>query len=196
MTKFKVKYKDIRSSLDTLDVVLCAGTGFLSKFIKISGPWSHVVQVYRIPEHDLLLGWESTEMDGASGVRIVDLCGVIRRYLNQDGRIAIRQISGSRGQEFYTKLRDFRRRVEGTPYPANKLEVARAYLDKFGWANEDDLSEIFCSELAFETFEAVDWVLPGTGAGRTPTDFSEEAEDEPVRLTNASWRPQVEVIGL
>jgi hypothetical protein len=191
-----MRYRDIRSSLDTLDVVLCSGSGFLSSIIKISGPWSHVLQAYRIPEHDMLLGWESTQMDGASGVRLVDLRGVIRRYLDQGGRVAVRQITGGRSQEFYTRLRDFRHRVEGTPYPESKLEVARAYLDKFGWANDDDLSEIFCSELSFETFEAVGWVLPGTGARRTPTDFSEEAEDEPVRLIHTAWKPQVEVIGL
>lgn len=175
-----------RHELDTGDVLLFSGRAPVSRLIQIGtgSKWSHIGQVIKDKEHDLLMSWESTKLvDQPSldsgivetGVMILNLG---RRIAEYDGEIAVRKLRVPLTPIQIAQMMEMRQRVRKVPYEKNYIELAKsAYDGPFG-ANKEDLSSIFCSELIAAYFKLIR-MLPDdkTSNEYTPKDFSQEEFD-------------------
>ena len=185
------KYDEIRSQLQTGDLVLFSGKGGVSAGIKwlTLCEWSHVGMVVRMPADagplgDAVLLWESTNLDNLKdaldgvakrGVQLVLLSERVQSY---PGEIAIRQLSAYRDPAMLEALSALRMKLRNRPYEQRKLELMRAALDgPFDRLHSpEDLSSLFCSELIAEAYQAMG-LLPEQLEGKpsdeyTPRDFS------------------------
>jgi hypothetical protein len=183
-----MKYSEIRDELNTGDIVLFSGKGFISGLIKwfTRSPHSHVGMVIRSVEIDMILLWESTTLSkvkdilshtSKQGVQLVLLSERVNTY---KGKIGIRKLEGvdMTGKRIET-LTDFRNEMKDCDYEQNKLELAKsAYDGPFG-RNKENLSSVFCSELIAEMYERWE-LLPEAVASNeyTPADFGNEIELE------------------
>ena len=132
-----MKYSQIRSKLDTGDIVLFSGKGGISAGIKwfTFSRWSHVGMVLRLPEWNMVLLWESTTlsnvkdvMDGKAkqGVQLVALSERLRTY---EGDAAVRCLKAARTPAMNSKLMKFREEVKNRKYEASKIELIKAAYD-------------------------------------------------------------------
>jgi hypothetical protein len=187
------KYEEIRSQLQTGDIVLFSGKGGMSEGIKwvTFCEWSHVGMVLRMPPDadplaDAVLLWESTNRDdlrdAVDGVvrRGVQLVLLSERVESYPGDIAIRQLSVHREPAMLEALSALRMKLRSRPFEQRKLELLRAVLDgPFDrLQSPEDLSSLFCSELIAEAYQAMG-LLPDELQGRpsgeyTPRDFAGE----------------------
>ncbi len=116
-------YDNIRSTLNTGDIVLFSGTGIISKTIQVvsKSKWSHVGMVIRDNEWDMLLLWESTTLSKVKdvesrsqkqGVALRPLSARVRDY--SAGRVAFRQLQGvTITEEVKQSLITFREEIKG-----------------------------------------------------------------------------------
>lgn len=193
MPRSMKKYEAIRDELDTGDIVLFSGSGFISKMIqwKTHSEFSHVAMVVKIKEWDMLLLFESTTLSKikdiesrkqTQGVQLVPLSERIKCY--DDDKVVFRKLEGvERSPEMRKIFREFRKEVKGRHYEESKWELFCSAYDFIGGQNEEDLSSLFCSELIAEMYER--WYLFIGGVKhkdyipsneRTPADFSGKVE--------------------
>ncbi len=176
------KYLGIRDTLNTGDIVLFSGRGFVSTAIKCisCSKWSHVGMVVKSAELGAVLLWETTTLskikdinfdDVRQGVQLVPLSERIRQY---EGEIAVRKLQAERSPFMLRQLALLREEVKGRPYEDNYLELVRSVYDGAMGENEEDLSSLFCSELIAEAYQRMgllhDADLPSNEL--TPADFS------------------------
>lgn len=177
----KTCYSDIRTALNTGDLVLFSGSGIISASIKFftRSKYSHIGMVLRL-EHDFLAIWESTtlsplvDMDTGlptKGVRVVPLSESIRSAK----KVVVRQLLGAGITDIdVTRLMQLRKDFVGRPYEQHERELLKAAYDGPGGRNHPDLSSIFCSELvaaAYQHIGLIDSDIPPNEF--TPGDFSE-----------------------
>jgi hypothetical protein len=183
-----MKYNQLRSKLQTGDIVLFSGKGGISAGIKWAtvSKWSHVGMMYCVPEHDLILLWESTTLCDirdietgveTQGVQLVPFSERVRRY---GGDVAVRLLTVQRTPKMLQTLHDFRKEMKGRPYEQDKVELIKAAWDGPFGENQEDLSSLFCSELVAEAYQRMR-LLPDGKKDKpsneyTPADFSEAAK--------------------
>jgi hypothetical protein len=178
-------YQNIRSNIETGDIVLFSGKGGISAGIKwfTQCDWSHVGMALRLPEWNLVLLWESTTLsnikDLESGIarKGVQLVPLSERMKGYKGEVAIRHLKIQRTPEMLQKLGEFRETVKGRKYEEDKIELIKAaYEGPFG-QNVEDLSTLFCSELIAETYQRIGLLSEEKPSNEfTPRDFSEKAD--------------------
>jgi hypothetical protein len=190
-------YDRVRSKLDTGDIVLFQGRGFVSHMIRLgtSSRWSHVGMVVKQDEWGTLMLWESQGIQtltdvltgtARNGVKLVVLSDRVKTF---DGEVSVRRLTGfERDAAMKRKLRAFRNEVRGRPFEKSVLTQIKAALDDgIGLGhNEEDLSSLFCSELIAETYQRLGLLgdeLPS--AEYVPADFSSEREARLHLLGNA-----------
>lgn len=166
------KYEAIRPKLDTGDIVLFSGSGFISRLIQMisKSKWSHVGMVIKSAEWDMLLLWESTTLSKikdiesrkqTQGVQLVPLSERIKCY--KEGCVAFRRLIGGTEEQrldMQSKLKDFRSEVKGRNYEESKWELFRAAYDGAWGLNEADLSSLFCSEMINEAYRRMGLIYP------------------------------------
>lgn len=186
-------YTTLRPVLKTGDIVLFAGKGGISDWIKwFSGStWSHVGMIVRSDEWDMLLLWESTTLttlaDVESGqcIRGVQLVPFGERLRQYKGDVAVRLLSRFVTDPMRLLLREFRREVRGRPYERRYFELLKAAYDGPFGGNTEDLSSLFCSELVAEAYQRMGLLSEEQASNEfTPRDFSTEAK-QPLAITGA-----------
>jgi hypothetical protein len=194
-------FDEMRSSLDSGDVLLFAGESRFSSAIKrLTGShWSHSALVARPHAGGPLLLWEATldtdlpdvtTHEIASGVNLYDLEHWIRHYA---GETVIRPLRVERTDAMRAALLAFYQEARGRPYARNRLELFRAVYDgPLGKNRTDDLSNFFCSELVAAAFQRMG-LLPASPPANeyTPHDFSAERKQPLPLLLGAIWGPEV-----
>lgn len=166
MLRSMKKYEEVRGELDTGDIVLFSGSGFISKMIQVftGSEFSHVGMVVNVKEYDMLLLFESTTLskvkhidthEATQGVQLVPLSERIKCY--EADKVVFRKLRGvERTTEFVEDFKLFREEVKGRAYEQNKIELAKSAFDIFK-DQEEDLSSLFCSELIAEMYQR--WAL-------------------------------------
>lgn len=173
-----IAYLDIRNDLVTGDLVLFSGDSPVSVAIKFTtfSKWSHVGLVYCIPEHNLVMLWESTTLSKIKdmttgtlmkGVQLVPLSERIRTYR---GDVGIRRLIKPLNSSQVELLAELRHEFKGRPYEESRIELA---MSAFPGQGVEDLSSLFCSELVAEAMEHID-LIPDTRASNkyVPGDFA------------------------
>ena len=190
-----MKYTTLRDKIKTGDIVLFSGKGGISTGIKwaTSSKWSHVGMIYCIPEHNLVLLWESTtlsnieDIDEKRAKKGVQLVPFSERLLKYNGEFAVRMLSKDLDSTQLQKLVEFRTEVRGRDYEKSEIELVKsAYDGPFG-KNQEDLSSLFCSELVAEAYQRMG-LLPEAKVKPsneyTPSDFSSQANLNDLPLIN------------
>ena len=179
---------EIRKAIKMGDIVLFAGKGGISEWIKwfTRSTWSHVGMALRSDEWDMLLLLESTglssvkDVESGKAVRGVQLVPLSERVQVYGGDIAVRHLSGEITEPMRQKLLKFRREVSGRPYERKHIDLIRAAYDGPFGENKEDLSSLFCSELVAEAYQQMG-LLADVPVGLpsdeyTPRDFSTETK--------------------
>lgn len=176
-------YRDIRSNIQSGDLLLCSGSGPISRAIQLAtgSHWSHVGFVMPLPAIDRVMVLESVE---TIGVRTVPLSKYLGDYDN-DGKPYPGGLAIARHDEFPTNdgdtLREFSQRaVDMFGYPYDNREVAKIGLRILasavsGVSKDDDLArdkEYICSEYVYECYQSVGITIPFKGGFITPADFA------------------------
>ncbi len=153
----KIAYSDLRGDIDSFDILLFEGTGFISRAIQVltDSPYSHVALAMRLDQWDQVLCFESTTLSSVpdlqtgakvKGVQLVQLSDRLRSY---DGNVYFRKIHGPRSPTMKRAGANVMRDFQGVPYEENQLELLSSALDKTGLlTNQPDASSVFCSEIA------------------------------------------------
>lgn len=180
-------YNEIRSELDTFDLVLWSSGDKLAKLIQVgtASPWTHVGLIVRFPG-DLLMLWESTFDEKFSGVRLIPLS----KALCDD--ISIRKATLNRTTELFSKLMEVRKDLDGRPFENNILEfICAAYDGPFG-GNKRNISSLFCSELIAETLQRTGLLDSSKPSNEyTPKDFS--SSNVGLELIGISYGPEIPI---
>ena len=158
-------YNDIRTSLNTGDIVLFSGSGVISKTIQYFSRsfWSHIGMVIRDEEWKMLLLWESTTLSKVKdvesrgqrqGVAIRPMSDRLRDY--PVGKVAFRKLQNiTITDEMKQVLIAFRDEIKGRNYEESKIELMKSAYDGFLGDNKEDLSSVFCSELVAEALQRI-----------------------------------------
>jgi len=146
----QLEYGEIRPKLQTGDILLFEGRGFVSWLIKRATRlrFSHCAMVYVLGGD--VYCWESTMLTGKNGVQISLLS---QRLGNYKGRVYVRFLHVERTQEMLEALGEFRHEVKGRRYEIDMIELAGAAMP---WRNKENLKSIFCSELIAAAFQRMD----------------------------------------
>lgn len=179
-------YSEVRNSLKTGDIVLFSGKGRISTGIKwaTGSKWSHVGMVWRLDDWDMVLLGESTTLGGAKDMvsgtyrKGVQLVAFSTRLRNYDGEVAIRALEQELNSGQLARMKERRRELHGRPYEKNMFELIRAALDVGSFAQEEDVSSLFCSEVVAEWYQAGELFNEPAGGGWAsneykPADFGE-----------------------
>ncbi|MFH1214863.1 MAG: hypothetical protein V1706_00005 [Pseudomonadota bacterium] len=186
MGKPKNYNKELRSKLNTGDVILFSGKGGISAGIKWAtlSRWSHVGMIVVLPEYDFVTVWESTTLSSLvdldtkvphKGVQLVPLSSRMESY---DGEVAVRQLNGvAFDNNDIINLMKLRRELAGKEYEKNTIELIKAAYDGPLGRNSEDLSSLFCSELVAEAYQRLGLLNEDKPSNEyTPSDFSEKKQ--------------------
>lgn len=186
MGKPKVYNEELRSKLNTGDVILFSGKGGISAGIKWAtlSRWSHVGMIVVLPEYDFVTVWESTTLSSLvdldtkvphKGVQLVPLSSRMASY---DGEVAVRQLNGvAFDNDDIINLMKLRRELAGKEYEKNTIELIKAAYDGPLGRNSEDLSSLFCSELVAEAYQRLGLLSEEKPSNEyTPSDFSEKKQ--------------------
>lgn len=197
----KQPYEDMRSDMRTGDILLFAGTGFISRAIQriTDSEWSHVGMVLNVEEFDFVCCFESTTLSNipdlttGAKVRGVSLVPLSQRLASYDGRVAWRRLEGQLGRDQVQEALRMRSKFTGTPYEGDQLELLKSALDNTALGqNQPDLSSVFCSELVAETLKAMDVLGTNIFSNEyTPADFADP--DEIDLLSGYTYRLPVQL---
>lgn len=200
-----VAYTELRSSMQTGDLVLFSGRTWFSRAVQYFSdtPWSHVGMVLRLPEYDFVCLYEATalhdlqDLDTGTVHDGVQLVPLSRRLQTYNGSVAYRKLHGfSVAGEHLQALLRLRHTFRGRPWEKHNMELVRAM-----WASltgpsahgRVDLSSFFCSELISKCYQTLGLLDSGPHARPCdeyiPADFS-AARDTPLRL-GARLGPEV-----
>ena len=154
-------YDEIRSDLDSLDLVLWKSGDKLAKLIQwgTASEYTHVGMIVRFPG-DIVMLWESTFDNVSSGVRLIPLSKAL-----QDEDVYIRRATVSNREGIFDRLMAVRKELDGRPFENNVLEFICAAYDGPGGDNKRNITSLFCSELIAETLIQI-----GLMDGRTPSN--------------------------
>ena len=178
-----MRYPDIRPQIESFDILLFSGEGFISRAIQLftGSPWSHVALALRLDDFDQVLCYESTtlstipDLTTGAGVKGVQLVPLSQRIATYEGDIAFRKVNGPRTEPMKILAADFMREFAGRPYEQNQLELIRSALDHLPHQeNQADASSVFCSELscAMHRMVGVQYVNELPPNEFTPADFA------------------------
>jgi hypothetical protein len=195
------RYHYIRDNLQTGDIVLFDGRGFISRLIQIgSGSrWSHVGMIIRTRDLDLVLVWESTGLSKSRDVRDgtvkkgVQLVTLSSRIETVKGSIAVRHYDGIFTDEQLEVFAEFRKDMRDLPYERNLLELILSLFD-FSWLrpNKPSLSSVFCSELVAEALKRLDMMTDEHPSNEfVPADFGDNGLFEQYLINGHNYLPEV-----
>lgn len=196
-------YGNIREELNTGDVVLFAGKGFVSGIVKFfsRSKWSHVGIIVKSNDLNMVLIWESTglskvkDMDTGKlvlGVQTVTLSDRLDEY---KGEAWVRQYDGRVTKKMIAALAEFRRESKGKPYEKNYWQLAKSLLD-FSWLrpNKKDVSSLFCSELVAESLQRMGLVATDLPSNEfTPRDFADGGDFEKHLVKGAKFKKAIKL---
>lgn len=194
------RYDQVRSQLQTLDLVLFSGKGRISQGIKFGtrSRWSHVGMVVVSPELGVLLAESTTLSDvpdivtgeAIKGVQLVLLLNRLQAYR---GDVAIRHLLDvERDARTMRTLLDLRHEFHGRPYEKDELELIRSAYDGPGGRNTEDLQSIFCSELVAECWQRLGLLTEDVPSNEySPADFGEDRSDKKLRLLRGRLGPEI-----
>ena len=175
-------YADMRGRLQTGDLVLFSGKGWLSRLIQFgtASRWSHVGMVLVLQQHDVVLLWESTTLSSLPGIvsgratKGVQLVALSERLRTYGGGAAVCHLKGVALEgKAMRALTRFRREVRGRPYEQSKLQLIVSVFRRWCGFGED-LSSLFCSELVAEAYQRMGLLHPDVPSNSyTPADFAE-----------------------
>jgi len=157
------RYADLRDSLNTGDVVLFQGKGFVSHLIQTvtHSPWSHCGMIVRaeVLGQSSVLVWESTtlsdvpDIEHGHGVKGVQLVSLSKRVDTYPGALAIRSLHGPRPLIMGARFRAAHDAFHDTPYEQRLISLVIAGI---GGVLHDlaprDTSSLFCSEVLCATY--------------------------------------------
>jgi len=185
-----MRYRDVRDTLKTGDIVLFSGKGGISEGIKFFtlSKWSHVGMVYRIVEpldpEGSVFCWESTTLSNiedadtgklTNGVQRVEFSERLERCFATGYEISVRPLNKALPDEKVRALNLFRHEVSGRPYEKDKIELIKSAYDGLFGQNKEDLSSLFCSELVAEAYQRMELLDENRPSNEyTPKDFSRE----------------------
>lgn len=182
-----VQYKNIRSTIEDGDILLCSGNGWFSKSIQsvTNSPWSHVGFLYWWHEMDRLMVMESVE---SIGVRTVPLSSYFKDY-DTDGNPYPGGFVVIRHDDFNAKFNKLRKEKLGQ-FAASRLGysydndeiakiAARILASVIGFrATKKELShdeEYICSEFVHRCYKEVGISIKHNKKGFiAPSDFSRD----------------------
>lgn len=185
-----MRYRDVRDTLKTGDIILFSGKGGISEGIKFFtlSKWSHVGMIYRLfdpldPEGSVFC-WESTTLSNiedadtgklTNGVQRVEFSERLERCFSTGYEISVRPLNKGLPDKKVAALNAFRHEVSGRPYEKDKIELIKSAWDGLFGQNKEDLSSLFCSELVAEAYQRME-LLGGSKPSNeyTPKDFSRE----------------------
>jgi hypothetical protein len=196
-------YRNIREELNTGDVVLFAGKGFVSGIVKFfsRSKWSHVGIIVKSNDLNMVLIWESTglskvkDMDTGEiriGVQTVTLSDRLDEY---KGEVWVRQYDGRVTKKMIGILAEFRRESKGKPYEKNYWQLAKSLLD-FSWLrpNKRDVSSLFCSELVAESLQRMGLMTNDLPSNEfTPRDFEDGGPFEKYWAKGVTFKKAVQL---
>lgn len=149
-----IRYRHVRSNLQTGDMLLFSGVCLVSKFLRLvtRSLYSHVGVVFRDQDLDIVYCWDSTRLGKVrDGPGIVPLSDMVRTY---PGKIYLRRLRLERTPERIRILNEYRKEISGSRYERGLIELARSLLDFMPWhRNRQDLSTLFCSEHVAELYK-------------------------------------------
>jgi hypothetical protein len=144
-----MNYEEIRSSLNTGDIVLCNGKGFVSDLIGwfTGSKMSHIGLIVRTSYEVQLLhcGWTKA----VKGVQLTPFGEYVRNY---KGEIYVRSLVCNRDRDWFAVLHDFICKHRSTSYEkgiGGLLELLGAALQ----INRQNELNLFCSEMVAELFK-------------------------------------------
>jgi Permuted papain-like amidase enzyme, YaeF/YiiX, C92 family len=145
-------YSDLRSKLQSGDILFTSGDYLVSKAIRkmTSSPWSHVGIVFRLDSIDRMLLLESVE---DMGVRFAPLSKYLLDYENgkpYKGRAVLARCSQVKS-EVVAALSRFG--IDELTQPYDKDEIAKILARiTLGMGRKERDREYICSELVYECF--------------------------------------------
>ncbi len=190
----KVRFEDIRQSLQTGDLIFFSGEYAFSKVIEFieDSPWSHVGMVIRLPGDDNLYLFESTSLvnledelyhDRIKGPKVVDLYDRLSSYGKElvpykQCDFGVRKANFERTEETHTHLFTYIHDTHGIPTP-DEWEMCKEVIEGKILNKADDNTFIFCSELVAETYMAMG-VLNNDHPGNfyTPKDMATQTVED------------------
>lgn len=182
----KSNYEEIRNSLQTGDIVLFSGNSTISNMIKwfTKSRWSHVGVVISVGQWDIKLLLESTTLskikdissdDYIQGVQLIPLS---EKIINHEGGVAIRRLVGERTLHTIASIVKFRNEIKNRPYEKSRLELIRSAFGNVFDNTKENLSSLFCSELAAELYQRTEWLPSDIPSNKfTPKSFSTESKE-------------------
>lgn len=170
------KYKDVRTQINSGDILLCSGNSYMSKKIRqvTESKWSHVGFLVWInsPEKHLMV-MESVE---SLGVRMMPFSNYLDNY-NGDGKKYDGEIAIARHEDFkeeYTnRLSSFAYKLVGNHYNLGQLGriAGRIAIKKPRDPLKYD-NEFICSEYVQHCFRSVGIEIPANEGGFiSPADY-------------------------
>jgi len=190
-------YSQIRPLLDTFDIVLFQGAGFVSWLIGLfCNKWSHVgliakceqrqleklrtdkdvmwkikwrtMWTYELRNDGTLMLFESAIIDGVNGVQLTLLSDRIKNY---KGKVFIRAFIHERTEAELKKFNDFISKTLKTPYEKHVLELLGMAI-KIG-KKQEDTTDFACSELDTEAFQELGFLPQEPPSNKySPADFA------------------------
>lgn len=175
------QYDQIRSSINSGDLLLCSGNSMMSEMIKgaTQSVWSHVAFVIHLEIIDRIMVLESVE---SIGVRTVPLSSYVRNYngsgAGYPGRIMIARHQDFQPQDISNLSQQA---VDLLGYPYNTTETlriaARIGMEAFGFDKSSPeiapKNEYICSEYVEICYDSVGIDIPYNKDGYiTPADFA------------------------
>lgn len=141
MTTTVIHPQDIPEFAQAGDVLAFQGKGFVSRAIRL-WTWSRISHVGIVYDSHTMV--ESTQMDGAEGVRHVNTVDLANKYIEQGGRIALLPLSALNRHRLGVKsMRGWLDNAIGRRY--DYWQVARL-ITPF-WPQRPNDWSLFCSEL-------------------------------------------------
>ncbi|MCG9491214.1 hypothetical protein MCL36_01480 [Acinetobacter pittii] len=189
-------YRDIRSSLQNGDILLCSGNGIFSTMIQqaTQSVWSHVAFILRLDAIDRIMLLESVE---PIGVRTVRLSKYLEDYTNDGqpypgGMIVIRhkQFAKLVNKDSLVALTQYAINFFGYPYDNDEIAkiAARILSSKIPFTPKqlkriEADREFICSEYVAQCYEKVGLTIKWNQLGFiAPSDFAADANFELVTV--------------
>ncbi len=175
----------VRPFLKNGDILLCSGSGVFSRLIQIATEtkWSHVGFIYRVPEVDRIIVFESVE---SIGVRAVPLSFYLENY-NSGGKPYPGEVHIARHDDMSSTSSEMMKTLAtdaidwlGYPYDndeiakiAARIAASKIGIKKFKRLKKD--KEFICSEYLARLFEHIDVQIKWNSKGFiAPSDVPED----------------------